>query len=145
MLFIVIESNFLLVQPCNSTIVYQSHVARKIDVSCKRIREFRGRDGSVSGERKEGASVATGLARKRGEKRAGQLAVCACATVNPLLSRSRFDSLSLSLSIKWYAYIISRLMPHYRRAFLLLRIIIRYLLIVVTLKLDSLVSSPPMT
>lgn len=106
MLFIVIESNFLLVQRCNSTIVYQSHVARKIDVSCKRIREFRGRDGSVSGERKEGASVATGLARKRGEKRAGQLAVCACATVNPLLSRSRFDSLSLFLSIKWYAYII---------------------------------------
>lgn len=106
MLFIVIESNFLLVQPCNSTIVYQSHVARKIDVSCKRIREFRGRDGSVSGERKEGASVATGLARKRGEKRAGQLAVCACAAVNPLLSRSRFDSLSLFLSIKWYAYII---------------------------------------
>ena len=108
MLFIVIESNFLLVQRCNSTIVYQSHVARKIDVSCKRIREFRGRDGSVSGERKEGASVATGLARKRGEKRAGQLAVCACATVNPLLSHSRFDSLSLSLSlsIKWYAYII---------------------------------------
>lgn len=37
-------------------------------------------------ERKVGASVATGLARKRGEKRAGQLAVCACA---PVLSLSR--------------------------------------------------------
>lgn len=78
---------------CNSTIVYQSHVARKMDVSCMWIRDFVVGMGAKSG----GASVATGLARERGEKRAGQLAVCGCAPVHPLLFPF---SLSLSLTVR---------------------------------------------
>lgn len=69
----------------SSTIVYQSHVAWEIDVSCKWIRDFVVGMGARGG----GASVATGLAGKRGEKRAGQLAVCGCAPVHPSCFRFR--------------------------------------------------------